>query len=324
MTGSEAPDIITSDGRIITDSVPTLRSISGHCWSTTKVTSSSRYAMINIVRTARGPTRQKKSFYEPLECFNIFFTDEIISEVVRWTNTEIIQNRSDDMTSATVKETNVDEIRALIGILTLTAVLKDNHLTTEELFNARYTATMSRDRFDYLIRHLRMDDKALRPSLRPSDAFTPIRNIWNIFIKQCQSSYIPGSHITIDEQLLGFRGRCPFKMYIPNKPKKYGIKIPMICDSSTKYMFNAIPYPGKTTITSNLPLGECYVKELSRPIHDTCRCITYDNWFTSIPLAKDLLKEPYKLTLVGTVRSNKREIPEEFTSPTCWNFEVLL
>lgn len=73
MTVSETPDTTTSDGCIITDSVPTLRSKSGHCWSTTKGTSSSRYAMINIVRTARGPTRQNKSFYEPLECFNIFF-----------------------------------------------------------------------------------------------------------------------------------------------------------------------------------------------------------------------------------------------------------
>jgi len=39
--------------------------------------------------------------------------------------------------------------------------------------------------------------------------------------------------------------------------------------------------------------------------------ITCDNWFTSIPAAKSLLLEPYKLTVVGTVRSNKREIPEE-------------
>lgn len=39
--------------------------------------------------------------------------------------------------------------------------------------------------------------------------------------------------------------------------------------------------------------------------------MTCDNWFTSIPLAKKLLQQPYKLTLVGTLRANKREIPEE-------------
>jgi hypothetical protein len=100
-------------------------------------------------------------------------------------------------------------------------------------------------------------------------------------------------------------------MYIPNKPSKYGIKIPMMCDSGTKYMLNAMTYIGRATNTNGLPQGEYYVKELSQPIHGTNRNVTCDNWFTSVPLAKSLLQEPYKLTLVGTIRSNKREIPEE-------------
>lgn len=60
-----------------------------------------------------------------------------------------------------------------------------------------------------------------------------------------------------------------------------------------------------------LPHGEYYVKELTKPLHGTNRNVTCDNWFTSVPLAKSLLREPYKLTLVGTIRSNKREIPEQ-------------
>uniref|UniRef100_A0A1I8N7Z3 PiggyBac transposable element-derived protein domain-containing protein n=1 Tax=Musca domestica TaxID=7370 RepID=A0A1I8N7Z3_MUSDO len=219
------------------------------------------------------------------------------------------------MTKATYRDTSEHELRALIGILTLTAALKDNHLATDEIFDntysgTLYTSAMSRERFKFLIRCLRMDDKALRASLQPTDRFLPVRKVWDMFIEQCHTSYTPGSHTTVDEQLLGFRGRCPFKMYIPNKPNKYGIKIVMICDSATKYMFTAIPYLGKSSNTNNVPLGEYYVKELSKPIHGTSRNITYDNWFTSVPLAKNLLKEPYKLTLVGAIRSNKREIPE--------------
>ncbi|CAG4990278.1 unnamed protein product [Colias eurytheme] len=80
------------------------------------------------------------------------------------------------------------------------------------------------------------------PELRATDAFVPIRKIWEIFINHCRSNYIPGPYVTIDEQLLGFRGRCPFRMYIPNKPNKYGIKIVMTCDSATRYMIDAMPY----------------------------------------------------------------------------------
>lgn len=111
--------------------------------------------------------------------------------------------------------------------------------------------------------------------------------------------------------LLGFRGRCPFRIYIPNKPDKYGIKFPMMCDATSKYVIDADPYIGRSRNTGGVPLGEFYVKKLSKTIHGTNRNITCDNWFTSVPLAKSLLQQPYKLTLVGTVRSNKREIPEQ-------------
>ncbi|KAJ8935846.1 hypothetical protein NQ314_012624 [Rhamnusium bicolor] len=36
-----------------------------------------------------------------------------------------------------------------------------------------------------------------------------------------------------------------------------------------------------------------------------------DNWFTSISLAEKLLTAPHKLTVVGTLRKNKKEIPTE-------------
>lgn len=241
----------------------------------------------------------------------------MLEEIVKWTNAEIrIKKQNYEKYTSTQNDTSKEEIRALLGVMVLTAALKDNHLTLDELFNTeysgtRYLACMSKERCDFLLRCLRFDDKAFRLQLLKEDPFTPIRNIWEMLMTQCRQNYVPGTNVTVDEQLLAFRGRCKFRMYIPNKPDKYGIKLGMMCDSGTRYMVNSIPYLGKSTNTGGLPLGEYFVKELTHSIHGSNRNVTMDNWFTSVPLAKKLLQQPYKLTLVGTLRANKREIPDE-------------
>lgn len=74
----------------------------------------------------------------------------------------------------------------------------------------------------------------------------------------------------------------------------------------------AIPYLGKTHgVTANESVPEFFFREVTKPIHGTGRTVTIDNWFTTIPLLLKMLEEPYKLTITGTLRKNKREIPDE-------------
>ncbi|XP_045548081.1 piggyBac transposable element-derived protein 4-like [Salmo salar] len=51
----------------------------------------------------------------------------------------------------------------------------------------------------------------------------------------------------MDEQLVPFRGRCPFRHYMPSKPAKYGIKIRVPCDAQSSYAWKMQVYTGKPT-----------------------------------------------------------------------------
>ncbi|KAK4318811.1 hypothetical protein Pmani_010234 [Petrolisthes manimaculis] len=101
-------------------------------------------------------------------------------------------------------------------------------------------------------------------------------------------------------------------MYIPSKPAKYRLKMVMICDNQSKYMLTEVPYLGRdqSRPDGGIPLGYYYTKLLTEPYHNSNRNVTTDNWFTSVPLVQDLL-DNCGMTLVGTIRSNKKEVPPE-------------
>lgn len=66
-----------------------------------------------------------------------------------------------------------------------------------------------------------------------------------MFQKNISQAVIPGKKLTIDEQLCAYRGKCPFRQYIPNKPAKYGIKNWELADSETGYLLKIEMYLGR-------------------------------------------------------------------------------
>ena len=269
----------------------------------------------NIVHIRPGPIAEIRQILNPLSVFQLFISDDMLNRIVLYTNQQINKaNKNYKVAKQTFSDTDLIELKALLGIYILAAVMKDNHLSSTLMFDTsycgtRYRATMSKSRFDFLTACLRFDDKETRVERRNVTVFAPISEIWEEFIEVCKTKYKPSSYVTIDEQLVGFRGHCPFRMYIPNKPAKYGLKLVLLCDVSTKYLINACPYLGKSTNTNGLPLANHFVELLTVPIYGTNRNVTMDNWFTSVPLADKLISKPYLMTIVGTIRKNKPHIP---------------
>ena len=94
---------------------------------------------------------------------------------------------------------------------------------------------MPKLRYIFLSSCLRFDNKDSRDK---SDKFSPIRQIWKIFIGNCTRYYSPSRGYTVDEQFLRFRGRCKFRVYMKSKPDKYDLKLLSLNDARTAFMVN--------------------------------------------------------------------------------------
>ena len=60
------------------------------------------------------------------------------------------------------------------------------------------------------MKFLRFHDKSTRDERLKTDRFAMIREVWDKFIQNCQNCYIPDEYLTVDEQLLNSKTRCPF------------------------------------------------------------------------------------------------------------------
>ena len=98
------------------------------------------------------------------------------------------------------------------------------------------------------------------------------------------------------------------KQCMPKKPIKRGFKIWCLCDSQNGYAYNAQPYTGASEGHNEDSLGSRVVKALIQPVKGKGHHVYMDNFFTSVQLAKHLLKDNTKL--IGTLRTGRKGRPQ--------------
>ena len=88
-----------------------------------------------------------------------------------------------------------------------------------------------------------------------------VKPLLDTLVTTFQSVFYPGCEVSIDETMIGFKGRVSFPQYCPKKPTKWGLKAYILADSKTGYIVNILPYTGGETretylshCSSDLPL----------------------------------------------------------------------
>ncbi|XP_060780363.1 piggyBac transposable element-derived protein 4-like [Neoarius graeffei] len=261
----------------------------------------------NVIQMAPGPTRLAVTYVSDIRSsFDMFMPPPIKNIILDCTNIEgrrVFGERWKDL-----DETDLD---AYFGVLILAGVFKSKGEATESLWDKEtgrelFQSTMSLQTFNIISRTIRFDVRDDRPVRQQRDKLAAIRTVWDKWVARLPLLYNPGPNVTVDEQLMPFRGRCPFRQYIPSKPAKYGIKIWAACDSASSYAWNLQVYTGKCR--GGAPeknQGMRVVLDMAQGLSG--HNITCDNFFTSHKLGQELLKR--KVTMLGTVRKNKLELP---------------
>lgn len=199
-----------------------------------------------------------------IDCLKLFINDIVINKIVTYTNINIESISKNFQRDGDARLTDSTEISALIGIFYLIGVFccakKDTHHfwdnTQSTGIEACYLA-MSRKRFVFLVRCMRFDDITDRQQRKTTDKLAPIREIFEIIVDNFQKAYSPYENLTVDEIMVDFKGRCPFKYYIPKKAVLLGIKVFALVDAMTAYTLNLEvsvgaqppgPYERKSTV----------------------------------------------------------------------------
>ena len=69
------------------------------------------------------------------------------------------------------------------------------------------------------------------------DPLFKLRPFLDPLLKSFQKAYHPGREVSIDESMIGFKGRLSFLQYMPKKPTKWGMKAFVLADRKTDYTY---------------------------------------------------------------------------------------
>lgn len=131
------------------------------------------------------------------------------------------------------EETDNDEILAFLGLLYLSGVCQSGKQNVLDLWRKdglgieMFRLVMGVNRFRFLLKMLRFDDVSdeHRANRKQLDKLFCIRDVFENFVENCKSNYSHSAYVTVDKMLPNFRGRCSFRVFLPQKPGKYGIKV---------------------------------------------------------------------------------------------------
>ena len=189
----------------------------------------------------------------PLSAWQLFMTNDMITDIVSNTNKKIALALSDTSEDPLRQEDHHGkklcdemEIKAYIGLLYARGLYSMNKINHHYLFaNAMgppiFSATMSAKRFSFLSANISFDEPDTHSQRWQSDRFAAIRNLFEQFNDNCSSTVNPGEFLSLDETLYS----CRTQINNSSQPSKYGLLFKSINCSHSPFTYRTVVHAGE-------------------------------------------------------------------------------
>ncbi|XP_011135111.1 piggyBac transposable element-derived protein 4 isoform X2 [Harpegnathos saltator] len=259
----------------------------------------------------------------PLHFFQLFFTDDLIKKIVIETNiytANIIQHKQLSIRSIWKQWKNVTEceMKAFFGVIINMGLINMPSLQDYWARNFYskipfFSKIFSRDRFMQIFWALHLE--TLPRSMNMTTKTRKISSYLDFLNKKFMEHYIPEKNLSIDESTVGFKGRVSFRTYNMQKPTKWGLRVYILADTRTSYLYSFVPFYGKITINDLIRPDLSFTNRIVLQLYDNLQKsipgatgyhIFTDKFYTNPILATELLKQQCFLT--GTISINRKGI----------------
>ena len=248
----------------------------------------------------------------PIDFFHLYILDSFMKLVADQTNLYATQVGA----PASFKTVTPDDIskyfyiNMMFGIHKLPSYLL--YWSSDPLLRVSAVAeVMSRNRYQTISRffHLSDRDTFIPRGEEGHDPLHKIKPALDLVLRASQMYYSPGAALSIDEAMIPFQGRLYFKQYIKGKPNPWGVKVWCLCDAKNGYLCDFSFYTGKENTPMPKGLGHHVVMSLGSRFLYKFHHFYFDNFFSSVQLAHDLLER--STYSCATVRVNRKHWPSQ-------------
>ena len=259
----------------------------------------------------------------PLRCLKTLLTDAlcdyIITSINDFANLQVQKNTPAQKRSryATWVPITKHEFLKFLAVLTNMGIgkrvaVRDYFSSTPNQFTPWYRQMFDRERFEVIYHtmlHFGEPDATGKSKIEP---------FMNRLIDSYNNAFTSYQEVSIDEMIIGWKGRWKYKQYNASKPHKYHIKSFGLVDSATGYVLNLLTYYGAETSydpdlnvdsygSNSVKIMDTLLKPIGSGYH-----IFADRWYITMNLLDYLISK--KQYFKGTFQANRVGFPDEFRS----------